>query len=58
MTQVLLWVGVVWGVLLSVVRFIESVYELSQTPEVKGVIANLIQIWKNFWPLNIEKYRF
>jgi hypothetical protein len=46
----------IWGLVLTVVRLIESVCQLSQTPEAKTLLAKVIQVIKNFM-LDLETYK-
>ena len=48
--------GMIWGIILTVVRLIESICQLSQTPEAKTLLAKIIQVIKNFF-LDLETYK-
>lgn len=56
MEALLLKVGLIWGGILTVIRLIESIYQLSQTPEAKTLKDKIIQVIKNFM-LDIETYK-
>ena len=52
----LLTIGTIVGIILAVVRLIESINQLSAQPEAKTLIAQIIQVFKNFF-IDIEKYK-
>jgi hypothetical protein len=51
-----LWIGTISGIVLAVIRLVESINQLSTQPDVQGVIAKVWQVILNFFA-DIEKYK-
>ena len=56
MEALLIKAGLVWGLVLTVVRAVEAIYQLSKTPEAKTLKEKIIQILKNFF-FDLETYK-
>ena len=56
--EVLAKLGAGWivGIIMIVVRLIESILQLKETPEAKTIIDKLVQLAKNFF-LDLETYK-
>ena len=49
-------IATIIAIVMIIVRLVESVYQLSQTPEVTTVIGKIWQVAKNFL-IDIEQYK-
>ena len=56
MEALLIKIGLIWGGILTVVRAIEAICQLSETPEAKTLKAKIVQILKNFF-MDLEIYK-